>query len=96
MFSNDRSSPRGFHSYGASSPKPPMNEETLKAGKIQIERKTFILSLKENLRGRFLRITEDVGGRRDTIIVPAPGLEEFKKLLDEMVRAAAETPPKTG
>lgn len=73
-----------------------MNEETLKAAKIQIERKTFILSLKENLRGRFLRITEDVGGRRDTIIVPAPGLDEFKKLLDEMVKAAAETPPKTG
>lgn len=96
MFSNDRSSPRGYHSYGESSPKPPMNEETLKAAKIQIERKTFILSLKENLRGRFLRITEDVGGRRDTIIVPAPGLEEFKKLLDEMVQASAVTPPKTG
>jgi len=73
-----------------------MNEETLKAGKIQIERKTFILSLKENPRGRFLRITEDVGGRRDTIIVPAPGLEEFKKLLDEMAKASAETPPKAG
>ena len=56
--------------------------------KIQIERKTFIFTLKENPRGRFLRITEDVGGRRDTIIIPAPGLEEFKKLLDEMVKAA--------
>ena len=55
-----------------------MNEETLKAGKIQIERKTFILSLKENPRGRFLRITEDVGGRRDTIIVPAPGLDDLR------------------
>jgi len=96
MFSNDRSSPYGHRSYGASSSKPPVNEETLKAGKIQIERKTFILSLKENPRGRFLRITEDVGGRRDTIIVPAPGLDEFKKLLDEMVKASSETPPKTG
>ena len=50
--------------------------------------------MKENPRGRFLRITEDVGGRRDTIIVPAPGLEDFKKILDEMVRAAAEMPEK--
>lgn len=70
-----------------------MNEETLKSEKIQVERKTFIFTLKENPRGRFLRITEDVGGRRDNIIVPAPGLEDFKKVIDEMVRAAAELPP---
>ena len=74
----------------------PVVEETLKADKIQIERKTFVLALKENPRGRFLRITEDVGGRRDTIIIPAPGLEDFKRLLDEMVKAAAEVPPPKG
>ena len=84
--------PHGDHPYGP--PKPPVNEDTLKSAKIQIERKTFVLALKENLRGRFLRITEDVGGRRDTIIIPAPGLEEFSKLVDEMVKASAETPPK--
>lgn len=71
-----------------------MNEETLKSEKIQIERKTFLFSLKENPRGRFLRITEDVGGRRDTIIIPAPGLEDFRKILDEMVKTSNETPPK--
>ena len=37
-----------------------------------------------------MRITEDVGGRRDTIIIPAPGLEDFRKVLDEMVKAAGE------
>jgi hypothetical protein len=102
MISNDRPSPYGNRSHGDrphgdrpySAPKPPVNEDTLKSAKIQIERKTFVLALKENLRGRFLRITEDVGGRRDTIIIPAPGLEEFSKLVDEMVKAAAETPPK--
>ena len=41
-----------------------------------------------------MRITEDVNGRHDTIIVPATGLEEFKRVLDEMVKASAETPPK--
>jgi hypothetical protein len=69
-----------------------MPDETLRSEKIQIERKVFVFTLKENPRGRFLRITEDVNGRRDTIIVPAPGLAEFKKLLDEMVRAATEMP----
>lgn len=93
MISNDRPSPFGNRRYGA--PKPPVNEETLRSDKVQIERKTFLFALKENPRGRFLRITEDVGGRRDTIIIPAPGLEEFKRLLDEMVKLAVETPEKT-
>lgn len=92
MISNDRPSPYGNRQFG--SPKPPVNEDTLRSDKVQIERKTFVFTLKENPRGRFLRITEDVGGRRDTIIVPAPGLEDFKKILDDMVRAAAETPEK--
>ena len=96
MMSNERPSPYGNRPHGDyphSSPKPPVNEETLKSAKIQIERKTFLLALKENPRGRFLRITEDVGGRRDTIMIPAPGLEEFSKLLEEMVKAAAENMP---
>ncbi|MGA3181604.1 MAG: PUR family DNA/RNA-binding protein [Verrucomicrobiota bacterium] len=71
-----------------------MNEDTLKTEKIQIERKTFIFTLKENPRGRFLRITEDVNGRRDNVIIPSTGLEEFRKVLDEMVRAATEIPVK--
>ncbi len=91
MISNDRPSPFGNRHQGAA--KPPPNEETLRSEKIQIERKTFLLALKENPRGRFLRITEDVGGRRDTIIIPAPGLDEFKRVLDEMVKASADTPP---
>lgn len=69
-----------------------MNEETLKSEKIQVERKTFIFTLKENPRGRFLRITEDVGGRRDNIIIPAPGLEDFKRVIDEMVKASGDLP----
>lgn len=92
MISNDRSSPYGNRPRGA--PKPPVAEETIRSDKVQIERKTFVFALKENPRGRFLRITEDVGGRRDTIIIPAPGLEDFKKLLEEMVKAANNTPPK--
>jgi len=91
MISNDRPSPYGHRSYG--SPKPPSNEETLKSDKVQIERKTFMFSLKENPRGRFLRITEDVGGRRDTIIIPAPGLEDFMRIFEEMVKTSNETPP---
>ncbi len=100
MISNERPSPYGARiQNGNSGPqggynKPAVVEDTLKSDKVQIERKTFVFTLKENPRGRFLRITEDVNGRRDTIIIPATGLEEFKKVFDDMLRASAETPPK--
>jgi hypothetical protein len=93
MISNERPSPYGPRSYSPG-PRATVQEDTLKTDKVQIERKTFVFTLKENPRGRFLRITEDVNGRRDTIIIPAPGLGEFKKLLDEMVKASAELPEK--
>lgn len=92
MISNQRPTPYGRGGY--SQPKPTVQEDTLHSGEVQIERKTFIFSLKENPRGRFLRITEDVGGRRDTIIVPSTGLAEFKQLLDDMVKASDEIPEK--
>jgi hypothetical protein len=102
MISNERPSPYGGRHYGGGHhqpygnmpPKPPVQEDTLRSEKIQIERKTFVFTLKENPRGRFLRITEDVNGRRDNIIIPSTGLDEFKKILDEMVKASAEIPPK--
>ena len=92
MISNERPSPYGRPAYGQ--PRPPVQEDTLKSATIQIERKTFVFTLKENPRGRFLRITEDVGGRRDTIIIPSTGLEDFKKLLEDMVKASNEIPMK--
>jgi hypothetical protein len=110
MISNERPSPYGHRSHershggqgqhagggggGYSGSKQPVVEDTLRTDKIQIERKTFVFTLKENPRGRFLRTTEDVNGRRDTIIIPATGLEEFKRVFDEMTRASLDTPPK--
>ena len=107
MISNERPSPYGNRSYGQQghshsghsghsghSHKPAVVEDTLRSDKVQIERKTFLFTLKENPRGRFLRITEDVNGRRDTIIIPATGLEDFRRIVDEMVRSSGETPPK--
>jgi hypothetical protein len=54
-----------------------VQEDTILSSQLQVERKMFTFTLKENPRGRFLRITEDVGGRRDTVIIPSTGLEEF-------------------
>ena len=60
---------------------------------VQVERKMFSLELRENPRGRFLRITEDVGGRRDTIIIPATGLEDLRELLDHAITAHKDAGP---
>jgi hypothetical protein len=88
MISNERSSPSGPYSRNETSHKAGATEESIRTEKIQIERKTFIFALKENPRGKFLRITEDVAGRRDTVIVPAPGLQDFRRVLDEMIHTS--------
>ena len=71
-------------------------ENELFTDQIQIERKKFFFDLKENPRGRFLKITEDVSGRRDTIIVPTTGLEFFRdsleKVLNEEIKRRAQDP----
>ncbi|MBI3987754.1 MAG: DNA-binding protein [Lentisphaerae bacterium] len=55
--------------------------------RVQIERKQFFFDLKENASGRFLKITEDVAGHRDTIIVPATGLELFRDSIERAIEA---------
>lgn len=100
MISNERSWPSHHkpyrppyrQPYAPQPPRPFVQEDTLKSEHVQIERKSFLLTLKENPRGRFLRISEEVGGKRNGIIVPATGLHEFKRLLDEMVAAASAIP----
>ena len=94
MISNERSSNFGNRPYSDRPPSPRVEEDTLKTESIQIERKTFIFTLKENPRGRFLRISEVVNGRRDNVIIPATGLNDFLKIAEEMVKAAAEIPGK--
>jgi hypothetical protein len=61
-------------------PAPPIASE-----KITNDRKIFFLDLKENQRGRFLKITEDVGGRRDTIMLPAEAFKEFIEALERLI-----------
>ena len=62
-----------------------VNTPPIASEKVAIERKIFFLDLKENHRGRFLKITEDVGGRRDTIMLPAPVFKEFLEALQRLI-----------
>lgn len=60
-------------------------DQELFSEQVQIERKIFSFDLRENPRGRFLKVTEDVGGRRDAIIIPATGLNQIREILDRAI-----------
>lgn len=66
------------------------SEQPLHTEKIFADRKIFFLDLKENNRGRFVKITEDVRGRRDTIMVPAEVLDDFINALQNIADADDE------
>ena len=70
-----------------------MVDTLLFSQQVRVERKLFSFELRENARGRFLRLTEDVGGRRDTVIIPSTGLNDIRNVLDETIRADGTAGP---
>ena len=85
----------GYSQLAACPPRPPVPEDLLKALAIQVERKTIVVKLNENRRGRFLRIQEENEFKRNCVIIPVTGLAEFKRLIDEMVKVNNEIPAKS-
>ena len=69
-------------------------DRVLASEKVVFGRKVFFLDYKENTRGRVLKITEDVNGRRDTIMVPDEALDDFADALERILNTdAAGAPP---
>lgn len=60
------------------------NSDLLHTEKILADRKVFFLDLKKNARGMVVKITEDVGGNRDTIMVPTEILGDFIAALSDI------------
>ncbi len=63
-------------------------DNVIASRELQVERKHFFIEYRENERGRFLRITEEAHGRRNTIIVPSTGLDTFTALLSDVLVSA--------
>lgn len=63
-------------------------ENIIASRSLTIERKHFTIEFRENERGRFLRITEEAHGRRNTVIIPSTGLEAFEDALDDVLDAS--------
>ncbi|MFZ4589289.1 MAG: DNA-binding protein [Terrimicrobiaceae bacterium] len=66
------------------------SDKVLASEKIVCGRKIFFMDFKENSRGRVLKITEDVGGRRDTIMVPDEALDDFADALERILNSSED------
>lgn len=63
-------------------------DNVIAARELQVERKHFFVEYRENERGKFLRITEESHGRRNTIIIPSTGLSDFTATLGAVLATA--------
>lgn len=68
-------------------------DNIIEAKELQIERKRFHVEFRENDRGKFLRITEEAHGRRNTIIVPSTGVDEFTAAIGDVLAGAENNAP---
>lgn len=66
------------------------NHDLLHTEKIIADRKTFYLDLKQNARGKVVKITEEVSGNRDTVMVPAEVLGDFIDALTDIQTTAQD------
>ena len=67
----------------------PKSEKEHTSKYVDIESKRFFFDVKENHKGRYLRITELSGGR-SCIVIPLGGIETFKERLGEVIEEASE------
>ena len=67
-------------------------DNIIEARELQIERKHFYVEFRENERGKFLRITEEAHGRRNTIIVPSTGVDDFAAANAEVLQGVESAP----
>lgn len=66
-------------------------DQVLATRELEIERKYFRFEVRENDRGRFLRITEENQGRRNTVIVPDSGFETFAKMIADVLAEQSQS-----
>ena len=55
-------------------------DKVLETKDYKVENKKFFFDLKENVKGKYLRITESSGGR-SSIVIPEAGLKTFCEIL---------------
>lgn len=73
------------------------NEKELASQQIQIQSKRFYIDVKENQRGRFIKLAEvGVGGRKSRILMTMSAATEFKNRLVEFSELHSQMGPSQG
>lgn len=67
------------------------DEKTLARRELEVERKQLTIEIRENFRGRFLRITERCGGKTNVVIIPDTGINDFNATLDAVIVEASKS-----
>ena len=62
----------------------------LHSAKVLGDRKVFFRDLKQNERGRFIKITEEVRGHRDTIMLPIETALDFLDALQNLIEVESK------
>lgn len=65
-------------------------DQILSHREFDVERKHVVIEVRENQRGRFLKVTEEVHGRRNTVIIPSVGIADFVEGVSRAVAEAEE------
>lgn len=69
------------------------SEQTLAEATMQVQNKRFFIDLKSNLRGKFLKVTEVMGGgHRNKIIVPGAAVVKFYECIHTFVGKHSRNP----
>ncbi len=73
---------------------PPATQRFLAEETVEVERKAFTATLWENPLGRFVRLTENVNGHLNHIVIPASGLPDVTAMLARLaLHSASPTSP---
>eukprot|EP01041_Mallomonas_annulata_P005935 gene5935-11972_t len=67
-----------------------MDDESLFEKVLRVETKDIFVDLKKNRNGMYLKISERNGTTRNTVLIPASGLERLKSVLDEAMTCAKD------
>ncbi len=64
-------------------------ETVIATRELRAERKSIVLQICENQRGRFLRITETSAGIDNIVIVPANGIDAFSEAIQQLAASGS-------
>lgn len=68
-------------------------DETFYETMIKVENKDIFIDLKRNKSGIYLKVSERNGSVRNTVLIPASGIDRFKEVLNEVSSATESIQP---